>query len=133
MVGCVVCVSLSQCGVCDVAHDYYLSGLTCVYCNSTHDIYFNSSSSLCEACGLVGCVDCASLSQCNTCDSAGNYNRVGSVCVYCNVSANVLFNATLGGCETCSLSNCVVCASLLACSVCDSAHSYFINGTTLHC
>jgi hypothetical protein len=91
--------------------------------------YFPTSS-LCIPCSnaSVGCLTCAYSDGAN---GTLTYNSSKFQCITCNNTANYILNEGL--CQLCTLSNCVACLNLTACSTCAITYSPSVTLLCVHC
>ena len=91
--------------------------------------YFAAASS-CMPCSDVttGCLTCT-YNDLNNGTLA--YNSALFTCTFCNNSAKYFLNGKL--CTLCTLSNCLICTSLTACSVCVTGYNFTLASTCVIC
>jgi hypothetical protein len=80
---------------------------------------------LCYVCTLVGCVNCSDINTCVECNITDNYVLpiAATTCMHCSMGVSYA-NASTGLCESCQLSNCLVCLTLTVCQTCDTFNGY---------
>lgn len=63
--------------------------------------------------------------------SANYYNATNGSCQYCDPTSNDFINITnFYTCEHCTLNQCLSCASLITCSMCNLGANFVLNLTT---
>ena len=84
-------------------------------------------------CVQVGCSTCATFTTCSACDNSALYflNTTTNQCYYCNASENYFVDGPV--CQKCTLSQCLTCSSLTACTACNETVKYYLNSTTNTC
>lgn len=102
--------------------------LKCQACDTNYFIV-SGDRSKCVPCTLSNCLVCSSLTSCSTCNTSNSYFKNGSSCSYCNPLQNKFISPGTQNCVACTLSNCITCASLTTCSVCNTNNSYYLNGS----
>jgi hypothetical protein len=110
------------CATCDYTNNYYLVNNTCQYCNSSNNMFINSSDPTypCVPCNIAHCLTCLSLTQCSICDNANGYflKKLDKQCYLCSST----------------VTNCMTCSAYGVCQTCNYANNYYLyNSACILC
>lgn len=132
MAGCVKCVNLVTCQICDTAH-YWVLNISTNKCDCGSP-YATGPTSICNSCGLAGCMECSApgVTECKTCSEIDHWILNGSNCrcndLYYQVSVGL--SAT---CVACEIMGCLKCLNPITCTACNTSLGVSLNPLTSIC